>query len=128
MYQQLKSCVKVEGGLTDVLQCNIGTRQGCVSSPIILSLFINDLVTYLRTKCGKGIHINNDSDDIHAFMFADDASSVADTVLNLQRQINYIDDFCKDTGMNLTLDTSKIIMFRNGRPLRTYEIGHFVET
>ena len=45
-------------------------------------------------------------------MFADDVSSVADTVLNLQRQINYIDDACKDTGMNLNLDKSKIIVFR----------------
>mgnify|MGYP000042990229 FL=1 len=54
-------------------------------------------------------------------MFADDVSSVADTVSNLQRQINYIDDFCKDTGMNLNLDKSKIMLFRNGGPLRTYE-------
>jgi len=44
-------------------------------------------------------------------MFADDVSSVADTVF-LQRQINYIDDACKDTGMNLNLDKSKIIVFR----------------
>ena len=26
MYRQLKSCVKVEGGLTDCFQCNIETR------------------------------------------------------------------------------------------------------
>ena len=66
-------------------------------------------------------YINNDSDDIHALMFADDVSSVADTVLNLQRQINDMDDFCKDTGMNFNIDKSKIIVFRNGGPLRTYE-------
>ena len=69
-------------------------------------------------------YINNDSDDIHALMFADDVSSMADTVLNLQRQINYI-DFCKDTGMNLNLDKSKIIVFRNGGPLLTYERWKF---
>ena len=54
-------------------------------------------------------------------MFADDVSSVADTVLDLQCQLNYIDEFCKDTGMYLNLDKSMIIVFRNGGPLRTHE-------
>jgi len=58
-------------------------------------------------------------------MFAEVVSSVTGTVLNLQRQINYIYDFCKDTGMNLNLDKSKIIVFRNGGPLRTYESWTF---
>ena len=35
MYSQLKSCVKVKKGLTQFFDCHIGTRQGCVSSPII---------------------------------------------------------------------------------------------
>ena len=43
MYSQLKSCVKIKNGLTRYFECHIGTRQGCVSSPIIFSLFINDL-------------------------------------------------------------------------------------
>ena len=54
-------------------------------------------------------------------MIDDNVSSVADTVLNLQRYINYIDDFSKDTDMNLNLDKSKRIVFRNDGPLRTYE-------
>jgi len=67
-----------------LFQCSIGTREGCVSSPILFTLFINDLVTYHGNTCGTGIHINNYSDDIHALMFADDVSSVADhTGLNV---------------------------------------------
>ena len=34
MYSQLKSCVKIENGLTRYFKCYVGTRQGCVSSPI----------------------------------------------------------------------------------------------
>ena len=44
MYSQLKSCLKIDDSLTKFFECSIGTRQGCVSSPIIFSLFINDLV------------------------------------------------------------------------------------
>ena len=39
MYCNLKSCVKVQNSLTEFFKCNIGTKQGCVSSPIIFSLF-----------------------------------------------------------------------------------------
>ena len=35
IYAKLKSCVKVENRLTKYFACNIGTRQGCVASPII---------------------------------------------------------------------------------------------
>ena len=87
--------------------------------------FINDLIVYLKHKYGPVIHINNDADDLYAPMFADDVSSVADTVINLQRQINAIDEFCVDTGISLNLDKSKVMVFRNGSPLRTYEIWTF---
>ena len=53
MYSQLKSCVKVKNGLTQFFNCYIGTRQGCASSPIIFTLFINDLVSYLESECDR---------------------------------------------------------------------------
>jgi len=61
-------------------------------------------------------------------MFADDVSSVADTVLILQRQINSIYDVCKDTCMNLILDKSKIIVFEMVDLYVLMRDGHFVET
>ena len=48
MYRKLKSCVKVNEGLTEYFECNIGTRQGCISSPIIFSLFIIFKVRMLK--------------------------------------------------------------------------------
>ena len=65
-----------------------GTRQGCISSPIIFSLFINDLVEYLQSETDSGIFISNDIEDLLALMFADDVSSFSDTVIRLQRLIN----------------------------------------
>ena len=48
MYGKLSACVKTDNGLTSYFPCHIGTRQGCVSSPIIFTLFINNLVTFSR--------------------------------------------------------------------------------
>ena len=76
--------------------------QGCISSPIILCLFINDLVAYLRTECNKrGIFITNDIEDILASMFADDVSCFSDTVIRLQKMVDLIGKFCKAVGMEI---------------------------
>ena len=121
MYSQLKSCVKVKNGLTQYFNCYIGTRQGCVSSPIIFSLFINDLVSYIKSECDRGIFVTEQIADIFALMFADDVASFSDTIVRLQHQINCIETFCLSVGMQLNLLKTKIIVFRNGGVLKQTE-------
>ena len=103
MYSQLKSCVKVKNSLSHFFECCIGTRQGCLSSPIIFALFINDLIAYLRAESDRGIFISNDIEDLIALMFADDVACFSDTIVRLQRLINLIEKFCKSVGMKLNL-------------------------
>ena len=121
MHSQLKSCVKVKNGLTQFFNCYIGTRQGCVSSPIIFSLFINDFVSYLKSECDRGIFVSEQIEDIFALMFADDVASFSDTIIRLQHQINCIERFCLSIGMHLNLLKTKIIVFRNGGILKQAE-------
>ena len=78
-------------------RCNIGTRQGDLSSPIIFSLYINDLVSHLQQTC-NGVFITNDIPDILCILFADDVACGADTVNNLQLQLNAISDFLYTNG------------------------------
>ncbi len=54
-------------------------------------------------------------------MFADDIANCAETAIKLKQQIDTVDLFCQNTGMQLNVDTTKIIVFRNGGPLRGYE-------
>ena len=104
MYKKLKSCVKIDGNLTPYFDCSIGTRQGCVASPKIFSLFINDLVDYLNVKNERGIFVTQDINELNVLMFADDVSSFADTVVQLQRQINRIEQFTKGVGLEINLE------------------------
>ena len=121
IYRNLKSCIKVDGGLSDFFECNIGTRQGCICSSVIFSLFINDLIIYLKNAFPTGIFITEDICDLFALMYADDVSSMSETAIQLQRQINKISDFCDAVKMEINLDKTKIIVFRNGGILRHYE-------
>ena len=84
MYSQLKSYVKVKNGLIQFFKCCIGTRQGCVSSHIMFSLFINDLISYIKSECNRGIFVTQQIEDIFALMFADDVASFSDTIINIK--------------------------------------------
>ena len=125
MYSQLKSCVKINDSLTKFFECSIGTRQGCVSSPIIFSLFINDLVAYLKSETDHGIFVTNNIEDLLALMFADDVSCFSDTVIRLQRLIDLIEKFCKSVGMKLNLRKTKIMVFRNGGIVKQIERWYY---
>jgi len=90
MYSQFSSCVKLPNGLTEYYDCNIDTKQGCVSLTIIFALYINDLVTHLKRHCGSGVFVSNQVEEIEGLIFADDIATVAETVVKLQTQINII--------------------------------------
>ena len=106
-YSKLKSCVKIDGKLSEYFECTVGTRQGCVASPIIFSLFINDLVDYLRLHCGDGIYVSRKADSLISLLFADDVAGFSDSVGRLQRIIDSIASFCDLVGMKINLEKNK---------------------
>lgn len=94
MYSELQAHIKLsKNTMCQPFPCNIGTRQGVLSSPIIFSLYINDLVTYIKGHCTNGIFINNNIDDIFCLLFADDVANCGDTVVNFQHQLNAVSGF-----------------------------------
>ena len=48
MYKSAKSCVAINGSLTDNFSCLIGVRQGENLSPLSFSLYLNDLQEFLQ--------------------------------------------------------------------------------
>jgi len=114
MNSQLSSCVKLPNGLTGYFDCNIGTKQGCVSSTIIFALYINDLVTHLKRHCGSGVFVQ-----IMRLCLQMTLQLLKKRLGNYKHRL--IEFMSQSTGMQLNLDKSKIMVFRNGSPLRQYE-------
>ena len=51
------SCVRANSEYSDFFDCSVGVRQGCVLSPTIFSLFINQLASYITETGRHGVEL-----------------------------------------------------------------------
>ena len=58
LYSCLKSCVKLQDDLTDFFTCTVGTRQGCMISPFLCILYVNELINTLNEFHNPGLYID----------------------------------------------------------------------
>ena len=54
LYKNVKGTVRVNGPQTDWFDVNCGLKQGCILSPMLSNLFINDLTRHIN-DVGSGI-------------------------------------------------------------------------
>ena len=50
MYSEVKSSVVLNDRMTEWFDIEIGLRQGCVLSPLLFLIFINDLLKELKAS------------------------------------------------------------------------------
>ena len=51
-------CVKHMGSVSDLFESNVGLFQGVITSPILFSLFLNDIEMHLQENINMGITID----------------------------------------------------------------------
>ena len=71
MYSEAKSCVKQFGTLSEFFSSDVGLLQGDVISPMLFSLFLNDIEMSLQSTASAGITLEQLS--LYLLMFAYDA-------------------------------------------------------
>ena len=80
---------------------NCGVRQGDNLSPILFSMFLNDLEYHLINDGSDGIKIEFNNDQMYVFMevfillYADDTVILADNAQSFQNCLNSFHNYCK---------------------------------
>ena len=109
LYRDVKCCVRVNGNNTPWFDVTSGVKQGCVLSPTMFSVFINDLATRIN-EAGLGVSV--DDTIISILLYADDIALIAPDPKSLQSMLDIVSDWCRMWGLAINPQKSKVVHFR----------------
>ena len=95
---------------TDWFQVNLGLRQGCILSPLLFNLFINDLREEVH-KLGKGVMCGNIK--VSFVYFADDIVLLAKCKKDLEYMLNSMYNYSLQWRIKFNYDKCNIVVFDN---------------
>ena len=125
LYRGVKSCLKLNNNLTDFFVCDRGVRQGENLSPILFSLYLNDLEHYLKSKSDRGVKLVDYDLDIFlqilVLLYADDTVLFAKSEAELLSLLESFSDYCVTWKLDINVDKTKILVFGD-RPKRNRDI------
>ena len=123
MYASVQACVvcNTQSGHSEFFECLQGLKQGCIVSPILFSLLINELANEIILKGRHGVSLGPNEIELFLLLFADDLTLLASTIIGLQNQLNVLEATAQKLGLSVNLDKSKIIVFRKGGYLAAKE-------
>ena len=105
MYQNIKSCVKHDGALSDFFRSEIGVRQGENLSPILFSIYLNDLQNHLLNDSAIVVELYDTIDETHwlkllILLYADDTIIISDNAIDFQNCLNSFEQYCVNWELN----------------------------
>lgn len=86
----------------------MGVKQGCILSPLLFTLYINDLADALP----GGVEVAGVR--VKVLLYADDIVILSDSPSGLQNMINALHQYCLTWSLKVNLDKSKVLIFRTG--------------
>lgn len=110
LYDSVKCCIRHCDSYSDFFEVSVGLKQGETLSPILFSLFVEDLEIYLQSRPDSGLCINDIN--IMLLMFADDMVIIGDSPEELQLSLNNLHDYCSKWGLEVNTVKTKIVVFR----------------
>ena len=114
MYSSIKSCVKISGKCFELFVCSRTLRQGKNLSPLLFSLYLNDLEHFITTRNDKSIEIYDADLDILVKMlvllYADDTVIFATSEENLVSVLNTFYSYCCQWKLDIYYDQTKVIV------------------
>ena len=109
MYESSKSAVLLEGEKSDTFTIEQGVAQGCSLSPILFSVFVNDLLKEVE-QTGLGIQLSSGK-TVGGMLFADDFVGISDSKESLQKLLDVVYSYCSKWRLRANVSKSAVMVF-----------------
>ena len=117
IYQGIKSCVSLNGQNSNFFYSNAGLRQGENLSPLLFSLFLNDLENFMIAHGCDGVDIDCVDEELVVYtqllllLYTDDTAILADNEESLQHNLDDFFKFCKALRLSINYAKTNILIF-----------------
>ena len=115
MYDDIKSCISYNGETSAFSACKNGLRQGENLSPLLFSIFLNDLESHLSDQDRFGLNFLDETLQsylkIMVLLYADDTVLFAENENELQDLLNEFQNYCKIWKLDVNVEKTKIVIF-----------------
>ena len=108
LYEETSCCIKIDNDKSDFIPVNQGVRQGCILSPLLFNLFIDDLCNDLQSDLG----IQLGEFLFNCLLYADDLALMANNEKALQILLQRIGDWCNKNLLNIKSQQLYILEIR----------------
>ena len=119
-----KSCIRVNNNLTNWFETTIGVWQGCLLSPDLFNLFLENILAEAFEDYKK-LGSNVDGYKLKDLRFADDIALIADSENDLQTLIERVHDVSRKYGMEISIPKTKATPTKINFKLTSSWMTHF---
>ena len=107
LYDDTKSTVQVDNTLTDWFKSTVGVRQGCLLSPYLFNIFLEQIMSEALEGFETAVSINGKP--ITNLRFADDIALITNSMEKLSELTERLDKASAKMGMEINGEKCKIM-------------------
>ena len=111
MYQNIEH----DGSFSQMFACEIGVAQGENLSPLLFSLFLNDLELDMISNGASGVELNFPDDTtwlkLLLLLYADDTVILSNDPIDFQNSLDIFNQYCIDWHLTVNANKTKVVIF-----------------
>ena len=112
MYCRSKCAIKCGNRRTKFFDYSRGVRQGCVLSPLLFNLYLNDIPFLLDNSSYTDSIILPNGLPLNCLFYADDLVLVSRSASGLQKQIDILQIYVEKWLMKMNPQKTKVLIFQ----------------
>ena len=109
MYSRVRSIIKHNHQLYNVITSNLGVKQGDPSSSLLFMMFVNDIIASINTNLDS--IFSTGELKLFLILFADDQVLFSTSPTSLQSMLNDVETYCNECGLKINVAKTKALIF-----------------